>query len=134
MITLGKKAPAFKPGQHGSTFGGNPISCAAANAAIDYLITHSLLSKVRDHGIGIKTAVESMPGVIEVRGRGLLLGIVLQEPIAQKLIPIATSRGLLLNATNPHVIRLAPALVVTQEQIDEFVSLFGQSLAEAQRG
>jgi acetylornithine aminotransferase len=72
--------------------------------------------------------------VIEVRGRGLLLGIVLHEPIAQKLIPIATSRGLLLNATNPHVIRLAPALVVTQEQIDEFVSLFGQSLAEAQRG
>ena len=134
MITLGREAPAFKPGQHGSTFGGNPISCAAANAAIDYLITHSLLSKVRDHGIGIKTAVESMPGVIEVRGRGLLLGIVLQEPIAQKLIPIATSRGLLLNATNPHVIRLAPALVVTQEQIDEFVSLFGQSLAEAQRG
>jgi acetylornithine aminotransferase len=134
MITMGVKVPAFKPGQHGSTFGGNPISCAAANAAIDYLLAHSKLSKIRDYGIGIKAAVESMPSVIEVRGRGLLLGIVLQDPIAQKLIPIATSKGLLLNATNPHVIRLAPALVVTQEQIDEFVSVFAQCLAEVHRG
>ena len=130
MITVGSKVPAFKPGQHGSTFGGNPISCAAANASIDFLIKKDLLKKIRHHESRIKAALHDTSGVAEVRGKGLLLGIVLANPVAQKLIPIATASGLLLNATSENVIRIAPPLVVKKREIDEFVSIFKKCLKE----
>jgi acetylornithine aminotransferase len=134
MITLGQKVPAFKPGEHGSTFGGNPIACAASNAAIDYLVRKNLLSSIKEHEMHLKTALSVLPGVAEVRGRGLLLGIVLETDIAQKMLPIAVKNGLIMNAPSSHVIRIAPALVVTKRQINEFVQVFSKSLREAQNG
>lgn len=130
MITVGSRVPAFKPGQHGSTFGGNPISCAAANAAIDFLIKKDLLKNIRHHESRIKDALHDTPGITEVRGKGLLLGIVLANPVAQKLIPIATASGLLLNATSENVIRIAPPLVVKKKQIEEFITIFKKCLKE----
>jgi acetylornithine aminotransferase len=130
MITVGSRVPAFKPGQHGSTFGGNPISCAAANAAIDFLIKKDLLKNIRHHESRIKDALHDTPGIAEVRGKGLLLGIVLANPVAQKLIPIATASGLLLNATSENVIRIAPPLVVKKKQIEEFITIFKKCLKE----
>ena len=130
MITVGSRVPAFKPGQHGSTFGGNPISCAAANAAIDFLIKKDLLKNICHHESRIKDALINTPGIAEVRGKGLLLGIVLTNPVAQKLIPIATASGLLLNATSENVIRIAPPLVVKKRQIEEFITIFKKCLKE----
>jgi len=130
MITVGSRVPAFKPGQHGSTFGGNPISCAAANAAIDFLIKKDLLKNIRHHESRIKDALHDTPGITEVRGKGLLLGIVLANPVAQKLIPIAMASGLLLNATSENVIRIAPPLVVKKKQIEEFITIFKKCLKE----
>ena len=134
MITVGEKTPAFKPGEHGSTFGGNPISCAAANAALDFIAKKDLLQKVSDAGEFLKEELEKLPGVLEVRGRGLLLGIVLESNVASELAAKATSNGLLLNAPNKGVIRIAPALIVTKSQLKEFVKIFTKSLSEVLNG
>jgi acetylornithine aminotransferase len=134
MITVGEKTPAFKPGEHGSTFGGNPISCAAANAALDFIVKKDLLQKVSDAGEFLKEELEKLPGVLEVRGRGLLLGIVLESNVASELAAKATSNGLLLNAPHKGVIRIAPALIVTKSQLKEFVKIFSKSLSEVLNG
>ena len=134
MITVGEKTPAFKLGEHGSTFGGNPISCAAANAALDFIVKKDLLQKVSDAGEFLKEELEKLPGVLEVRGRGLLLGIVLESNVAGELAAKATSNGLLLNAPNKGVIRIAPALIVTKSQLKEFVKIFSKSLSEVLNG
>ena len=120
--------------EHGSTFGGNPISCAAANAALDFIVKKDLLQKVSDAGEFLKEELEKLPGVLEVRGRGLLLGIVLESNVAGELAAKATSNGLLLNAPNKGVIRIAPALIVTKSQLKEFVKIFSKSLSEVLNG
>jgi acetylornithine aminotransferase len=134
MITLGNRAPAFKPGEHGSTFGGNPISCAAANAALDFIVKKDLLVKVSEAGEYLKGALSKLPGVAEVRGRGLLLGIVLESNIASAISAKASSHGLLINAPSKNVIRIAPALIVSKKELREFVTLFSKTLHEVQNG
>ena len=134
LITLGNSVPSFKPGEHGSTFGGNPISCAAANAAIDFIVRKELLVKVADSGEYLKKELSEIPGVLEVRGRGLLLGIVLAENVAQQIVAKAARNGLLLNAPNKNVIRIAPALVVSKKQLKEFIRIFAQTVNEVQNG
>ena len=134
MITLGDKVPAFKPGEHGSTFGGNPISCAAANAAIDFIVKKKLMKKVSTAGEYLKSSVSKISGVTEVRGRGLLLGIVLDSNIAPAVVSKARARGLLLNAPDKNVIRIAPALIVSKIELREFVKIFSKSLDEVKNG
>ncbi len=134
MISLGSKVPAFKPGEHGSTFGGNPISCAAANAAIDFIVKRELLEKVSDHGEYLKEELAKISGVTEVRGRGLLLGIVLESNLAPSIVAKAQENGLLLNAPNKNVIRIAPPLIVTKKQLKEFVKIFVQTVNEVHNG
>ena len=134
MITLGKKVVAFKPGEHGSTFGGNPISCAAANAAIDFIVKKKLLKSVSDAGEYLKKSLGKIPGVTEVRGRGLLIGIVLDSSIASAVVSRARSNGLLINAPDKSVIRIAPALVVSKPELREFIKIFSKSLDEVQNG
>jgi len=134
MITLGDRAPAFKPGEHGSTFGGNPISCAAANAAIDFIVKKDLLKQVTLGGLFLKKQLEKIPGVVEVRGRGLLLGVVLESNLASAIASKAMSNGLLLNAPSRNVIRLAPALTVSKTQLRDFVKLFGKTVHQVQNG
>ena len=134
MITLGEHVPAFKPGEHGSTFGGNPMSCAAANAVIDFIVKKEILEKVAIDGEYLKAQIGALPGVSGVRGRGLLLGIVLESPVASDVADKAMQRGLLVNAPGKNVIRIAPALTVSKKELREFVSAFAGVLNEVLNG
>ena len=134
MITLGEKSPRFKPGEHGSTFGGNPVSCAAANAAIDFIVKKDLLRKVSTSGKYLKVMLAKVPGVVEVRGRGLLLGIVLDANVATAVASKAMSNGLLINAPSRNVIRIAPPLIVSKKELSEFVKVFARTLNEVLSG
>jgi acetylornithine aminotransferase len=134
MITLGDKAPKFKSGEHGSTFGGNPISCAAANSAIDFIVKKSILSKVNESSEFLKGELSGTSGISEIRGRGLLLGIVLDTPLAQEVAAKALDNGLLINAPAKNVIRIAPALNVGKKELRTFISKFSEALNEAQNG
>jgi len=131
MITVGSKAPAFKPGEHGSTFGGNPVACAAANAAIDYITSRNVLDEVKIRSQELIKALEPLEGVSDVRGSGLLLGIVLDNEIANQLAQLCATHGLLVNAPNSHVIRIAPPLIIKKKQVNEFVKIFSTALKEA---
>ena len=134
MITLGDRTPSFKPGEHGSTFGGNPISCAAANAAIDFIVKKELLDKTSIAGEYLKKQLSKIPGVAGVRGRGLLVGIVLESNVATAVAAKALTNGLLVNAPGKNVIRLAPALIVTKKQLHEFVDLFADTVDQVRNG
>ena len=130
MISLGSKVPTFRPGEHGSTFGGNPIACAAANAAIDFIVENDLLEHVQWAGRYINDSLETIQGVESVRGRGLLLGVVLKSSQAVELSKICMHQGLLVNAPNKNVIRLAPPLNVTKKQLKTFVEVFAECVKE----
>ena len=129
MITLGSANVNFAPGDHGSTFGGNPVVLSAANAVIEVIEQEDLIARASNFGSEIKRNISLLPGVAEVRGRGLLLGIVLTANIAKELQIKLLEAGLLVNAATQNVIRIAPALVVTSAQIDEFAEIFKSSLA-----
>jgi acetylornithine aminotransferase len=124
MIALGKSANLLTPGTHGTTFGGSPVACAAANATIDFLKRENILKQNVVKGDFIKTEISTVPGVGEVRGQGLLIGIVLNNPIAKKVATELLDLGFIVNPANDHVIRLAPPLVITNEQINEFIQAF----------
>lgn len=130
MISLGSKVPTFKPGEHGSTFGGNPIACAAANAAIDFIVENDVLEHVQWAGKYIKESLKTIPGVESIRGRGLLLGVVLKSSQAVELSKICMHKGLLLNAPNKNVIRLAPPLNATKKQLKTFIEVFAECIKE----
>jgi acetylornithine aminotransferase len=124
MIALGKAADLFQPGDHGSTFGGNPVTTAAALAAIKFIETQKILQKVEKQGAYLMQELAVIPGVAEVRGAGLLLGIELETMKAADIAKALQDQGVLVNAANPTTIRLAPALVVTDAQIKKFVAIF----------
>ena len=124
MIAIGKAASLFEPGSHGSTFGGNPISCAAAMAAINVVENERLLDRVRELELTLKLELSKNPIVSSVRGSGLLLGIVLKSEIAKDFVAKLQSHGILANAPAGNVIRLAPPLIISSEQISEFIELF----------
>ncbi|MEI6763131.1 MAG: acetylornithine transaminase [Actinomycetes bacterium] len=134
MIAVTPQAPAFKPGEHGSTFGGNPVSCAAGLAAISVIEKKKLLSRAKTVGLLIKKEISKIDGVLAVRGEGLLLGILLEDINASALVEVAKNNGLLLNAPNKGVIRIAPALSITDAQVREFIKKFSQSMALIQKG
>ena len=130
MIALGDAATLFRPGDHGSTFGGNPVACASALAVIDFIEKKNILQTVREFEEIIKSEFSGAEGVANVRGRGLLLGIVLKEPVAVELRAKMELMGLLVNAPTPDVIRIAPALTVSLAQIKKFISTFKRALSE----
>jgi len=124
MITLGENAPAFQPGDHGSTFGGNPIAVAASLAVIEVIEDEKLMKRAANFEKQIRSALHGHPQIAEVRGKGFLLGLRLKEPIAKNLVIEAQKQLLLLNAPNDSVIRIAPAMIVTDMQIKRFLSTF----------
>ena len=134
MIALGSSASLFAPGEHGSTFGGNPVATAAGLAAIKILKKDKLLSAAKRHEKTLKTQLVSVPGVREVRGRGLLIGIELEGEIASAVAQALLDRGVLVNAANPTTIRIAPALNVSSIQIEKFIKVFTEALAEVKHG
>ena len=116
-IAFGPAARLLGPGSHGSTFGGNPVSCAAALAVLDVIERDGLLDHARVAGERLTEIVTRSPHVSHVRGRGLLLGAVLTEPRAAELESSARDHGLLVNAVAPDVIRLAPPLVLDDDDL-----------------
>ena len=131
MIALGKAADLFQPGDHGSTFGGNPVTTAAGLAAIDVIESKKLLNKVKQQGDYLIQELALIPGIKEVRGAGLLIGIELETLKASDIATAMREAGVLVNAANPTTIRIAPALIVTDAQINKFISIFKQVISNA---
>ena len=130
MIALGKAADLFQPGDHGSTFGGNPVTTAAGLAAIKFIESQKLLKKVEKQGAYLMQELALIPGVSEVRGAGLLLGIELENLKSSDVSSALQKSGVLVNAANPTTIRLAPALIVTDVQIKKFISIFKKVMSD----
>ena len=124
MIALGKAADLFQPGDHGSTFGGNPVTTAAGLAAITFIESQNILKKVEKQGAELMQELALVPGVSEVRGAGLLLGIELTTANSSEIATALRNEGVLVNAANSTTIRIAPALTVTDIQIKKFISIF----------
>jgi acetylornithine aminotransferase len=130
MIALGKAADLFQPGDHGSTFGGNPVTTSAGLAAIKFIESQKLLKKVEKRGAFLMQELALIPGVAEVRGAGLLLGIELENLKASDVASSLQKAGVLVNAANPTTIRLAPALIVTDVQIKKFITIFKKVMSD----
>jgi acetylornithine aminotransferase len=122
-IGLGAAAELFEPGQHGTTFGGNPVCAAAALAVLDTIAADGLLEHTALLGKSIATAVEGLghPLVRGVDGAGLLIGILLSRPVSAAVVAQARAAGFLVNNAVPDRVRLAPPLVLTEEQAAEFL-------------
>ncbi len=124
MIALGKAAELFQPGDHGSTFGGNPVTTSAGLAAINFIESKKILKKVETQGSYLIQELAMIQGVKEVRGAGLLIGIELESLKAADIATAMREAGVLVNAANETTIRIAPALVVSDAQINKFISIF----------
>ena len=133
-IAYGKAAQLLEPGDHGTTFGGNPIACAAANAVLDVIESKKLMQSAKVFEKKIKKSLSAVPGVSEVRGRGLLLGIELASPIAKKVAAEMLDAGIVVNAANEKTIRIAPPLIVTMTQVEKFISVFKKVMKEVDNG
>jgi acetylornithine/N-succinyldiaminopimelate aminotransferase len=123
-MAFGPAADLLTPGSHGTTFGGNPVACAAGLAVIRTIAGEGLLDHVKRIGEQLRRGIEGLnhPLVTGVRGAGLLLGIVLNQSEAPRLAAALKEAGFLVNAAQPDVIRLAPPLIVSAEQADALIS------------
>ncbi|EOM78490.1 acetylornithine transaminase [Rhodococcus rhodnii] len=123
VLATGRAAESFTPGKHGTTFGGNPVCAAAANAVLDTVAELDLVSHADALGKEIVAGIEGLghPLVDHVRGAGLLLGIVLTDTVAPAVETAARDAGFLVNAARPDVVRLAPPLILTSAQARTFV-------------
>ncbi len=130
MIALGDAANLFEPGDHGSTFGGNPVTTAAALAVIAEIEKKNLLERVGTIGVELMAELALIPGVSHVRGAGLLIGIEFEEKVAKKVALVCQKKGVLVNGNSESVIRIAPPLIITDKQIRDFVKIFTASVEE----
>jgi acetylornithine/N-succinyldiaminopimelate aminotransferase len=131
LVTFGWASDLLSKGQHGSTFGGNPFATTAANAVLGEIETAGLVPNAEVRGAELRDIVRSFdsPMVEELRGQGLLLGIGLSEPVANHLFDAALSEGLIINAPNESSIRIAPPLIVGDNELNDFRERFGRALA-----
>jgi acetylornithine/N-succinyldiaminopimelate aminotransferase len=134
LVTFGAASDLFTRGQHGSTFGGNPLATAAANAVLGEIERAGLVENAAKRGAEIRAAITAMnsPIVSELRGAGLLIGVGLAKPVANAVATKALELGLIINAPNDESIRLAPPLIVGDTEIAEFTDLFHTALEAAQ--
>lgn len=133
MIALGGAANLFQPGDHGSTFGGNPVATAAGLAVIDTIEKKDLLKRVGTVGVELMADIALIEGVKTVRGAGLLIGIEFTEPIAKKVALECQSQGVLVNGNSETVIRIAPPLIVTDRDLAKFLKVFTESVHKVTR-
>jgi acetylornithine/N-succinyldiaminopimelate aminotransferase len=126
-------AQAFRPGDHGTTFGGQPLAASAARATLQTMRELDAPVLAAEAGQRLKAGLARLPGVREVRGRGLLLGVGLQEPWAKEAVGAALRAGLVCNAPRADTIRLAPPLVVSEAEVDEALGLLGEALERGGR-
>jgi acetylornithine aminotransferase len=132
-LARGPAAEAFGPGSHGSTFGGNPLACRAARTVLDILEAEGLVARAGERGAALLRAFQERlsdsPGVTEIRGRGLMIGIELDRPCGE-LVGRALAAGLLINVTAERVIRLLPPLILDEAEADQLVDTLSGLVAE----
>lgn len=135
VLVTGDARGALRPGDHGTTFGGNPVSCAAALAVIDTIEREELLQRARSLGAALDSGIRAIasPHVREVRGAGLWIGIEFERPIAGMVEIALRDRGILVNAAKPTVLRLAPPLTISDEDVREFLDALDAALEELDR-
>lgn len=133
MVALGDDVPAFTPGSHGCTFGGNPVCAAAGLAVLDTIDSAGLLGNVADRGAQLRAGLAGIPGVDHVRGAGLLIGVVLSQPVARAVEVAARDCGVLVNAVAPGVVRLAPPLILTAEEAEHAIAVLARAISDALR-
>lgn len=128
LIAFGSPASLFYPGSHGTTFGGNPLACHVADRVLAEIETGGILANVSARSQQIRDGIEALDSelVSEVRGQGLLLGVVLTQPVAAQIAAAAFAGGLIINAPAPNVIRLAPPLIVGEGEVTKFLEQLGQ--------
>jgi acetylornithine/N-succinyldiaminopimelate aminotransferase len=127
LLVADEVAGAFAPGHHGSTFGGNAVSCAAACAVID-AVDDELLANVRTQGARIRAGLSTLAGLADVRGAGLLVGADTAQPAAE-IVAAALERGLVVLTAGEHVLRLAPPLVVGPDEVGTALTILEEVLA-----
>jgi len=122
-----EKASVFTPGEHGTTFGGNPLVCAAAYATLKYIIDNDIPEKVNRVGKYFMTELETLKQqfdfITEVRGKGLLIAMEFDREIAQDVTMSCLNKGLLINKLTPNAIRFIPPLIITEKEVDEAVNI-----------
>jgi predicted acetylornithine/succinylornithine family transaminase len=127
-------ASVFSPGEHGSTFGGNPLVCAAACATLKYIVDHNIPAQVKRVGNYFMARLEGLKQkfdfVTEVRGRGLLIAMQFDQEIAEKLVLACLNRGLLVNKVKPDALRFMPPLTITEKEVDKAVGILGEALRD----
>ena len=132
-LAAGPAAGVFKPGNHGSTFGGNPLACAAALATLDIIETENLMANAAAMGDfirdGLRARLAGVAGVREIRGRGLLIGIELDFPCGD-LVTQALAAGLLINVTDDNVVRLLPPLTIKRDEAELLVEMLAPLIAD----
>ncbi|RFA15684.1 acetylornithine aminotransferase [Subtercola boreus] len=131
LVTFGWASDLFQRGMHGSTFGGNPLATAAANAVLGEIEDRDLVGNAERRGAQLKERIAALnsPLVSDIRGQGLLIGLGLSEPIALKLAAAAMDAGLIINAANESSIRMAPPLIIRDLEVDAFITRFTAALA-----
>ncbi|GAA2144942.1 acetylornithine transaminase [Nocardioides koreensis] len=129
-IALGEAGGLLQPGNHGTTFGGNPVACAAALAVIDTIESDHLLEHVTELGRVLRDGLAADPRVTEVRGEGLLIGLDLSAEASAEVTAAALRHGFIINNPTPDRIRLAPPLVLTREDVDSFLAAWPAILDE----
>lgn len=132
-LAANEAAELIQPGNHGSTYGGNPLACAAAIAVLDTLQKDSLIQRATELGKRIKAGFKQSLGdkdyCVDIRGKGLMIGVELSKPCAP-LIGIAAANGLLINVTAERVIRLLPPLILSDDEADEIVARLSKLVIE----
>jgi acetylornithine/succinyldiaminopimelate/putrescine aminotransferase len=125
-------AAAFGPGDHGSTFGGQPLAAAAARATLAVMEAEDVPARARRAGARLQAGLQRLDGVVGVRGAGLLLGAALDNQRAKEVAGAALARGLVVNAPRVDTIRVAPSLLVSDDEIDEGLQLLSTALADVE--
>ncbi|MDP9988517.1 acetylornithine transaminase [Arthrobacter sp. FW306-05-C] len=132
LITFGEATSSLlSAGQHGTTFGGNPVATAAALATLHALESQNVLANATAVGEHLRSALAAIPGVTEVRGEGLLIGFDLDADVAPAVVQAALDAGFIVNSPGPRTIRLAPPLILTTAQADTFLAAFPAILQAA---
>ena len=134
MLVTGEAKELFEPGQHGSTFGGNPVVASAALATLNFIEKEDLLNNATNMGQLLIKLITQIEGVTEVRGRGLLLGVGVKDVMAKDVELECRKLGLLLNAVNENTLRLAPALIVNIDQVKRCAEIIDDAIRNVKKG